>query len=150
MPKESHRNFEEDPIVAALVPDPARVPVLRLVRGFHGRAVDEDALRIYLVADLSRYVEVAREHVRLIRPIRKGEGSNIWIDRDAPMVRVDRRAVPAGAEYLCGPVVEKAPCPPPTSTCVPTWTTSKPTTWGWSGELEGDPEPTACYICRTR
>jgi hypothetical protein len=150
MPKDSYRNFDEDPIVEALVPDPSRVPMLQLVRGFQARAVDDELLRIYLVADLSRYVEVARKHVRLVRPIPGGEGSNIWVDHEAPMVQTDRRATRAGAEYLCGPVTEKPPCPPPTSTCAPTWTTSKPTTWGGYSEAEGSSEPTGCAICKTR
>lgn len=149
--KSGARNrFEEDEIVAALVPDPSRVPLLRLVRGYPGRAVADDVRRIYLTADMSRYIEVPEEHVHLVRPIPHGEGSNIWIHHDAPVVSVDIRLSRAGESYLYGPVSECAPPQPsPTSTCNPIWPTSKPTTWGAPIE-EGGTEPTKCTICHTR
>lgn len=147
-PSPRARGLETDEIVQALVADPREVPSLIVLQGLLGESTRGGCHRVYTHLDLSAYVDVPSDCIKLVRPMEHGEASTIWIDRSAQLVHVDQRVTQAGAEYLHGSIVRcvPPPCEPPPPPR-PTWTSAHDP---WGGGA-GGPEPSqTCWKCRTQ
>src|SRR5829696_5820653 len=73
-------------LVESLIPDPGSPPAMVFFAGFQGRSTSEDQVRFYLDAELSSFVDVAREDVLYTRPMPPAQaplgGYYVWARRD--------------------------------------------------------------------
>jgi hypothetical protein len=98
--------LEEDAFVNALVPDPSNVPDAMFLTGFLGTSCRDECLRLYLTADLRRFVEIDRSDVLHAQSLRSEYnllgGSAVWVNRTARLVHSDTTALDAQTEFLRG------------------------------------------------
>jgi hypothetical protein len=124
-------NMEEHPLVSILAPDPAKVPKLRVLKGWPGRSTVRGSWRIYTSEALDEYVQVRNVDIVYHRPAAEDEPATIWIRQGAQVKTVAPERRPAG-DYLVGEIVDLL----------------RGQTGGGGGW--SDPEPTKCPPCRSR
>jgi hypothetical protein len=92
--------FAPDDFVTKIVKDPDRPPATLLLRGFLGDASDPGHIRVYLDAELSRYIDAPRDAVLHVQQISEQHsplgGQMVWLQRDAPLRRSPTASVAAG------------------------------------------------------
>ncbi|MGO9781823.1 MAG: hypothetical protein ACLPKE_36245 [Streptosporangiaceae bacterium] len=99
------RDLNEDPLVAALVPDPAQLPVnAAVLRGFIGKSLDEGSWRLYLDAELTEYVEIPKAEILYARELPDGGGTAVWVPGTLRLDRVRVAATQIQAEFLSGAI----------------------------------------------
>ncbi len=99
------RDIKEDPLVAALVPDPAKLPVnAAVLRGFVGKSLTEGSWRLYLDAELTEYVEIPEAKILYAREFPDGGGTAVWVPGTLTLDRVRVAATQIQAEFLSGAI----------------------------------------------
>src|SRR5271166_4601351 len=99
------RDIKEDPLVAALVPDPAKLPVnAAVLRGFVGKSLTEGSWRLYLDAELTEYVEIPESEILYARELPDGGGTAVWVPGTLTLDRVRVAATQIQAEFLSGAI----------------------------------------------
>ena len=99
------RDIKEDPLVAALMPDPAQLPVnATVLTGFVGKSLNEGIWRLYLDAGLTEYVEIPEAEILYARELPGGGGSAVWVPGTLTLDRVRVAATRIQAEFLSGSV----------------------------------------------
>ena len=102
------RDLKEDPLVAALVPDPAKLPVnAAVLRGFVGKSLKEGSWRLYLDAELSEYVEIPESEILYARELPDGGGTAVWVPGTLTLDRVRVAATQIQAEFLSGTIAAR-------------------------------------------
>lgn len=93
------RQLKPQSFIAALVKDPARPPKVRLISGFIGESSEKDHTRIYLDAELRRYVDIPSNgivHAKLVPEASSPLGGvHVWVRED---VAIRHRGSWAGGE----------------------------------------------------
>ncbi len=98
-------DIREDPLVTALVPDPAQLPVnAAVLRGFVGKSLTEGSWRLYLDAGLKEYVEIPESEILYTRELPGGEGTAVWVSGALTLDRVRVAATQIQAEFLSGSI----------------------------------------------
>jgi hypothetical protein len=99
------RDLKEDPLVAALVPDPAQLPVdAAVLRGFVGKSLNEGSWRLYMDAGLTEYVEIPEAEILYARELPDGRGTAVWVPGTLTLDRVRVAATQIQAEFLSGAI----------------------------------------------
>ncbi len=99
------RDIKEDPLVAALLPDPGKLPVnAAVLRGFIGKSLKEGSWRLYLDAELSEYVEIPESEILYAREFPDGGGTAVWVPGTLTLDRVRVAATQIQAEFLSGAI----------------------------------------------
>jgi len=99
------RDIKEDPLVAALLPDPGKLPVnAAVLRGFIGKSLNEGSWRLYLDAELSEYVEIPESEILYAREFPDGGGTAVWVPGTLTLDRVRVAATRIQAEFLSGSI----------------------------------------------
>ncbi len=136
------RDIKEDPLVAALLPDPGKLPVnAAVLRGFVGKSLKEGSWRLYLDAELTEYVEIPEAEILYARELPDGGGTAVWVPGTLRLDRVRMAATQIQAEFLSGAI---------TAGGLRAAIQSR-----LSGELAGfvipgvGPDPTVWWVCRT-
>jgi hypothetical protein len=102
------RDIKEDPLVAALVPDPAKLPVnAAVLAGFVGKSLDEGSWRLYLDAGLTEYVEIPETEILYARELPGGAGTAVWVPATLTLDRVRVAATQIQAEFLSGTIAAR-------------------------------------------
>jgi hypothetical protein len=72
--------LKEDPLVAALVPDPsAGPPDTTVLHGYVGKSTRPNSWRLYLDATLASYVEVSEGDILHHKEIADDGGTLVWV-----------------------------------------------------------------------
>jgi hypothetical protein len=96
--RDKRESLTEDPLVATLIPDPAKGPPNTiLLRGYLGRGSAARVWRLYLTASLDEYAEIQEDDILHRVAFPDDQGTAIWVRRTAPIqyVRVQMQEVPA-------------------------------------------------------
>jgi hypothetical protein len=128
------REIAEDPLVTALVPDPATLPVnAAVLRGFVGKSANEGSWRLYLDAGLTEYVEIPESEILYARELPPGEGTAVWVRRTLRLDHVRVAATQIQAEFLSGAITAGG-------------LRAAIQSLG-SGRIVGGPDPSVWFIC---
>jgi len=113
MPESSEhgQSPSEDEFVGRLVPDPTSIPDLRLLSGYPGRAAREGYWRLYLTADLQKYVEIAQQDVVFTEKLQATASSPsrtaVWIRRGAVLTEGQSESSKIQANFLSGGLLSR-------------------------------------------
>lgn len=105
--RDKRESLTEDPLVAALIPDPAKGPPNTiLLRGYLGKGSAPRVWRLYLTASLDEYAEIQEDDILHRVSLPEGQGTAIWVRRTTPIqyVRVQMQEVPADVVSEAGAV----------------------------------------------
>jgi hypothetical protein len=94
----NRESLTEDPLVATLVPDPAKGPPNTIVlRGYLGKGSTPRVWRLYLTARLDEYAEIQEDDILHRVSLPDDQGTVIWVTRTTPVqyVRVQMQEIPA-------------------------------------------------------
>lgn len=97
--------MQQDPVVEALVPDPAQgPPATAVLYGHVGNSPDPGVWRLYLTDDLGEYVDIPEGEILHSQQLGEGRGTLVWVSRSAALhyVRVRSQQVQAG--FLSGAI----------------------------------------------
>ena len=96
--------LKEDPLVAALVPDPsAGPPDTTVLHGYVGKSTTANSWRLYLDATLASYVEVAEDNVLHHTQIADG-GTLVWVPKSLELQVTTVSSTTIQAEFLSGAI----------------------------------------------
>jgi len=98
--------FYEDPLVAALIPDPSgEPPNTAVLHGYLGKSTRANHWRLYLDATLASYVEVSEDDILHHRQLADDGGTLVWVPKslELEVTRVSSTAIQA--EFLSGAIV---------------------------------------------
>ncbi len=96
---------QEDPMVAALVPDPSQgAPNAAILHGYLGRSTTEGVWRLYLSVELDRYVELPEDEILHTKQLPDDGGTLVWVRKDLALNVVRPEARQVQAEFLGGPI----------------------------------------------
>lgn len=97
---------EDDPIIQALVPDPAAVPDLQVLAGYSGRSSRPKHIRLYYSSELNGYCEIPAADVVHRVSLRTGNDplgrTIVWVRRESKLVRVSAQTRQQHADWLVG------------------------------------------------
>jgi hypothetical protein len=96
----------QDPIVQALVPDPAvGPPSVAVLRGYLGQSTVPERWRLYLSPALDRYVDIPADKILYTSQLPDNRGTRVWIPKTLKLeyTRVVSGEVQAG--FLQGSIV---------------------------------------------
>jgi hypothetical protein len=96
--RDKRESLTEDPLVATLIPDPAKGPPNTiLLRGYLGKGSAPRVWRLYLTASLDEYAEIQEDDILHRVSFPDDQGTAIWVRRTTPIqyVRVQTQEVPA-------------------------------------------------------
>jgi len=96
--------LKEDPLVAALVPDPsAESPDTTVLHGYVGKSTRPNYWRLYLDATLTSYVEMSGDDVRHQQQLGDG-GTLVWVPRSLELKITKVSSTTIQAEFLSGAI----------------------------------------------
>jgi hypothetical protein len=104
--KRDAKKLEPDPIVEALVPDPAQGPPdATVLFGYLGKSTTDGIWRLYLDRALTRWVEIP--DAEILHSEQDERGTRVWVPKtlDLRYVRVESSEMQAG--FLTGSIVER-------------------------------------------
>jgi len=97
--------LKEDPLVAALVPDPsAGPPDSTVLHGYVGRSTRANCWRLYLDAALASYVEVSEDDILHHRQIADDGGTLVWVPKSLELKVTRVSSTTIQAEFLSGAI----------------------------------------------
>ncbi|MFI6820708.1 hypothetical protein ACIBJE_07100 [Micromonospora sp. NPDC050187] len=106
MARTRQTELEQDPIVEALVPDPAAGPPQTVVlRGHLGRSTSAREWRLYLTPALDHYVVIPEDEILHTCRLPDEQTTLVWVPRDLSLQQT--RVVPknVATEFLQGAIV---------------------------------------------
>jgi hypothetical protein len=96
--------LKEDPLVAALVPDPgAGPPDAAVLHGYVGKSTTANSWRLYLDAALTSYVEVPEDSILHHQNIADG-GTLVWVATSLELKVTTVSSATIQAEFLSGAI----------------------------------------------
>ena len=99
------RRLGEDPLVAALVPDPSEGPPdTTVLHGYVGKSTTADSWRLYLDHALTSYVEVAEGDILHHRQAADDGGTLIWVPKSLELKVTRVSSTTIQAEFLSGAI----------------------------------------------
>jgi hypothetical protein len=100
-------DLSQDPLIDALVPDPAAGPPNAVVlQGFLGRGTKDGSWRLYLSSSLDEYVELQQEDILYARKLPEDQGTMVWVPKSVRLEYVRVQSAQVEAEFLAGPISE--------------------------------------------
>jgi hypothetical protein len=97
--------LNEDPLVAALVPDPsAGPPDTTVLHGYVGNSTRANCWRLYLDATLASYVEVSEDDILHHRQIADDGGTLVWVPKSLELKVTRVSSTTIQAEFLSGAI----------------------------------------------
>lgn len=97
--------LEEDPLVAALVPDPgAGSPSLTVLHGYLGKSMTPNCWRLYLDATLGSYVELRDDDILHHRQAADDGGTLVWVRKSLELMVTTVSSASIQAEFLSGAI----------------------------------------------
>jgi hypothetical protein len=102
---EKDRGLQEDPLVAALVPDPsAGPPDATVLHGYLGKSTTANCWRLYLDAALTSYVEVSADDILHHTQIADDGGTVVWVPKSLELTVTKVSSTTIQAEFLSGAI----------------------------------------------
>jgi hypothetical protein len=104
----SSGDIEPHPLVEALASDPSKPPT-RATRlaGLPGRAADDTAVRLWLDADLTSFVDVPKDAIRHSQKLPDDQGTILWVDPEATLSYSSVQAHDVQASFLSGAISQQ-------------------------------------------
>jgi hypothetical protein len=97
--------LKEDPLVAALVPDPsAGPPDTAVLHGYVGKSTTANCWRLYLDATLASYVEVSEDNILHHKQIADDGGTLVWVPKSLELKVTRVSSTTIQAEFLSGAI----------------------------------------------
>jgi hypothetical protein len=97
--------LKEDPLVAALVPDPsAGPPDLTVLHAYVGKSTKANYWRLYLDASLASYVEVSEGDILHHRQSSDDGGTLVWVPKSLELKVMTVSSTTIQAEFLSGAI----------------------------------------------
>ncbi len=97
--------LKEDPLVAALVPDPsAGPPDTTVLHGYVGKSTRANCWRLYLDATLASYAEVSEDDILHHRQIADDGGTLVWVPKSLELKVTRVSSTTIQAEFLSGAI----------------------------------------------
>ena len=97
--------LKEDPLVAALVPDPsAGPPDTTVLHGYVGKSTSANRWRLYLDATLASYVEVSEDDILHHRQVADDGGTLVWVPKSLELKVTRVSSTTIQAEFLSGAI----------------------------------------------
>ena len=97
--------LKEDPLAAALVPDPgAGPPDTTVLHGYVGKSTLPNSWRLYLDAALTAYVELSEDDVRHQQKVGDNGGTLVWVPRSLELKVTRVSSATIQAEFLSGAI----------------------------------------------
>jgi len=97
--------LKEDPLVAALVPDPsAGPPDTTVLHGYVGKSTRANCWRLYLDATLASYTEVSEDDILHHRQIADDGGTLVWVPKSLELKVTRVSSTTIQAEFLSGAI----------------------------------------------
>lgn len=97
---------EQDPLVEALVPDPAGGPPgAAVLTGFLGKSPTPNHRRLYLSRSLDRYVDIPVDQILHTTRRPDNDGTRVWVPRSLTLKFVRIVSADVQASFLQGPVL---------------------------------------------
>jgi hypothetical protein len=101
----SKGRLKEDPLVAALVPDPsAGPPDTTVLHGYVGKSTRANCWRLYLDATLASYAEVSEDDILHHRQIADDGGTLVWVPKSLELKVTRVSSTTIQAEFLSGAI----------------------------------------------
>jgi len=98
------RGLQEDPLVAALVPDPgAGPPDATVLQGYLGKSTTAHVWRLYLDAALTSYVEFPEDDILHHTQTADG-GTVVWVQKTLELTVTKVSSTTIQAEFLSGAI----------------------------------------------
>lgn len=102
---------KSDDLAAELVPDPAKLPDLVVLKGHLGKSARAGFSRLYADLSFNEFVELADDDVLARRSVSKQDplgGSLLWVKRDATLLRSTVCSAQEHAAFLTGEITASA------------------------------------------
>jgi hypothetical protein len=97
--------LNEDPLVAALIPDPAAGPPdTTVLHGYLGKSTSDRNWRLYLDATLTSYVEVSEDDIMHHRQLAADGGTLVWVPKSLELTVTRISSATVQAEFLSGAI----------------------------------------------
>jgi hypothetical protein len=109
MPQPKKPNLQPDPVVEALIPDPAQGPPpgTTVLHGYLGKSSTEGVWRLYLDPSLSEYVEIPEADIQHAETLPDTSGSSIWVINTTSLKHVRTETQDVQAEFLGGDITDE-------------------------------------------
>jgi hypothetical protein len=99
------RGLDEDPLVAALVPDPKAEPSdATVLHGYLGRSTNAGSWRLYLDAALTSYAELSEEDILHHKQVADDGGTLVWVRKSLEVKVTSASSATIQAEFLSGTI----------------------------------------------
>ena len=97
---------EQDPIVRALVPDPAAgPPSMAVLHGYIGDSTTADHRRLYLTRTLDSYVDIPADQILHTSQLPNDGGTRVWVPKTLELQVVRKVSAEVQARFLQGSIV---------------------------------------------
>lgn len=97
--------LKEDPLVAAVVPDPsAGPPDTTVLHGYLGKSTRANCWRVYLDATLASYTDVPEDEILHHRQIPDEGGTLVWVPKSLELKVTRVSSTTMQAEFLSGAI----------------------------------------------
>ena len=108
MPQPKKPNLQPDPVVEALVSDPAQGPPgTTVLSGFLGKSPIAGVWRLYLTATLDEYVEIPESDIQHSETLPDASGTNVWVINATSLKHVRTQTQDVQAEFLGGAITDE-------------------------------------------
>ena len=99
---------EQDPIVRALVPDPAAgPPSVAVLHGYFGDSTTPDHRRLYLSRTLDSYVDIPADQILHTNQLPNDGGTRVWVPKILELQFVRTVSAEVQARFLQGSIVRR-------------------------------------------
>jgi hypothetical protein len=97
---------EQDPLIEALLPDPAAGPAeVAVLTGYLGKSPSPNHQRLYLSRSLDRYVDIPVDQILHTTPRRDDDGTRVWVPRNLILNYVRTVSARVQAAFLQGSIM---------------------------------------------
>jgi hypothetical protein len=97
---------EQDPLIEALLPDPAAGPAeVAVLTGYLGKSPTPNHQRLYLSRSLDRYVDIPGDQILHTTPRPDDDGTRVWVPRSLILNYVHTVSARVQAAFLQGSIM---------------------------------------------
>ena len=120
MPQPKKPNLKPDPVVDALIADPAQGPPgTTVLTGYLGTSPTDGVWRLYLDPALTEYVEVPEDAIKHVETLPDASGTSIWVLSGTPLKHVQTQTQDVQAEFLGGAITDELLATSPAAAAAP-------------------------------
>lgn len=97
---------KQDPLVEALLPDPAAgPPEVTVLTGYFGKSPTPNHQRLYLSRSLDRYVDIPGDQILHTAPRPDDDGTRVWVPRSLNLNYIRTVSARVQAAFLQGSIM---------------------------------------------